>query len=48
MYKKFKEILINNSQKPMNEQLEILDVIFKEWKGQYSQIDDVTVLGIRI
>ncbi len=48
MYKQFKEILIQNSCKPMADQKEILESIFENWKGDYEQIDDITVLGMRI
>jgi serine phosphatase RsbU (regulator of sigma subunit) len=48
MCKQFKEILINNMHKSMPEQKVILDETFENWKGVYDQIDDVTVLGIRI
>jgi len=54
MYKQFKEILVQTcpgtSQqiKTMNEQKEILDKIINEWIGNNEQIDDITVLGIKI
>jgi len=34
--------------KPMAEQREILESEFEKWKGNASQIDDVTILGLRI
>jgi hypothetical protein len=48
MYKQFKEILVANVDKPMTEQREILEIAFQNWKGNYEQIDDVTVLGMKI
>ncbi len=48
MYKQFKEILLQNCQKPMLEQKNAIETAFNEWKGLSEQIDDVTVLGIRI
>ena len=33
---------------PMNEQKKKLDSVFGNWKGNHEQIDDVTVLGLRI
>ncbi|OFX32750.1 MAG: hypothetical protein A2X08_06805 [Bacteroidetes bacterium GWA2_32_17] len=48
MYKQFKEILLTNSQKPMQEQKEILEKAINEWIGVGEQIDDITVLGIKI
>jgi serine phosphatase RsbU (regulator of sigma subunit)/uncharacterized protein HemY len=44
----FKDLLINMHNKPMNEQSEILSKTFYDWKGNHKQIDDITVLGIRI
>lgn len=32
----------------MPEQGQILDETFDTWKGEYAQIDDVTIVGIRI
>ena len=47
-YKPLKEILLQNSQNTMNEQKEILEVAFENWKGNLEQVDDVTILGIKI
>ncbi len=33
---------------PMQEQLEIVSKVFEDWKGLHHQIDDVTVMGLRI
>lgn len=48
MYKNLKKLLIDNSQKPMNEQKEVLEKTLIEWIGDGEQIDDITVLGIKI
>ena len=48
MYKPFKRLLIENSDKPMSEQKEILFNAFESWRGNDEQIDDVVVLGIEI
>jgi hypothetical protein len=32
----------------MTEQREILEIVFEKWISNYEQIDDITVLGIRI
>jgi serine phosphatase RsbU (regulator of sigma subunit) len=45
---RFKDLLLNINSKPLNEQKEILVSSFESWKGNHEQIDDVTVLGIRI
>jgi ligand-binding sensor domain-containing protein/serine phosphatase RsbU (regulator of sigma subunit) len=34
--------------KPMNEQYEHLYKIFTEWRGQYEQVDDVLMIGLRV
>ena len=48
MSKQLKELLINISDKPMNEQHEILNTTFENWRGEHEQIDDVTILGLKI
>ena len=47
-YKPFKQLLIDNCQLSMTEQKEILEKTFAEWKGNNEQVDDVTVVGIKI
>ncbi len=47
-YKPFKQLLIDNCQLPMSEQKTALEKLFTEWKGNLEQVDDVTVLGIKI
>ena len=34
--------------KPMIEQKELLEVEFNMWKGDFEQIDDILVMGIKI
>ena len=51
--KKFKsrqlqEILLSIVQEPMNTQKQKLNAIFESWKGDLEQVDDVTIVGIRI
>lgn len=50
--KRFKKLLIENSHLPMEEQKVILENNFQEWinmqNGIYDQMDDVTILGIKI
>jgi serine phosphatase RsbU (regulator of sigma subunit) len=48
MSKRLKELLIANSHLPMSEQKELLDTTFKNWAGNLEQVDDVTVIGIRV
>jgi serine phosphatase RsbU (regulator of sigma subunit) len=47
-YKAFKSMRLENSDKPMQAQKQILEKPFEEWKGSLEQIDDVTVLGVKI
>jgi len=51
--KKFKyaefRVLINNiHDKPMNEQAAILENAHNEWRGDFKQIDDILLIGMRI
>jgi serine phosphatase RsbU (regulator of sigma subunit)/tetratricopeptide (TPR) repeat protein len=48
MYKQLKEILRSNAHLPMNEQKQQLYETFSNWKGEVDQIDDITVIGIRV
>ncbi|MHC1704252.1 MAG: PP2C family protein-serine/threonine phosphatase [Tenuifilaceae bacterium] len=43
-----KDIFVDISDKPMNEQKDILNTNFENWKGDHEQTDDVTIIGIRI
>tara|TARA_Y100000589_G_scaffold246893_1_gene234751 strand:- start:70338 stop:72326 length:1989 start_codon:yes stop_codon:yes gene_type:complete len=47
-YKRFKELLLEIQNLPMNEQKEFLDNFFTQWKGNLEQIDDVCILGVRV
>ncbi|MCB9195881.1 MAG: tetratricopeptide repeat protein [Flavobacteriales bacterium] len=47
-YKTLKDILVGMNQTPMDDQkLELLR-IFDHWKGDFEQVDDVTLIGLRI
>jgi serine phosphatase RsbU (regulator of sigma subunit) len=48
MVKQLKELLKKISGMNMNEQQKILEDSFNSWKGDNEQIDDVTILGLRI
>ncbi|GAB4287597.1 MAG: hypothetical protein Kow0068_13350 [Marinilabiliales bacterium] len=48
MYKPFKKLLKDISNQPMINQLEHLETTYNNWKGEFEQVDDVTVIGIRI
>ncbi len=47
-YKPFKSLLLNNVSKSMSEQTEILENTLKQWKGNFDQVDDVIIVGIKI
>jgi serine phosphatase RsbU (regulator of sigma subunit) len=47
-YKPLNEMLISISQKPLNEQSEILSSVFNDWMGNLEQVDDVCVIGIKL
>ncbi len=48
MNKQLQEILLSIQDKPMLEQENILLEIFKQWKGDLEQTDDVLVIGIKV
>jgi serine phosphatase RsbU (regulator of sigma subunit) len=48
MGKNLRELLASNSHLPMQVQKQLLEDRFREWTGNLEQIDDVTVIGIRI
>ena len=43
-----KKLLSEISIKPLSEQKEILNSEFEKWKGSLNQVDDVTVIGVKI
>jgi CheY-like chemotaxis protein len=47
LQKNFSALLLEIHHKPMQEQKAILQKTFEEWKSDYSQIDDVLVIGLR-
>ena len=52
MSKRFKELLLSNSDKPLEGQKEILEKTIESWKNGYGKIyeqtDDITIMGIKI
>lgn len=48
MYKPFKQLLLANCDKSMNEQKAVLDQTLTGWQQDYEQIDDILVVGIKI
>ncbi len=47
-YKQLEELLVSNSRKNLNEQKEILSEEFDTWKSDLEQVDDVTIIGIKL
>ena len=46
--KPFKEMLIQMSHLPMNEQHTVLQKTLNEWRGDTGQVDDICIFGVRI
>ena len=46
--KPFRELLLSAFHEEMEDQKFILDQNFQNWKGDFEQIDDVTVMGVRV
>lgn len=47
-HSRLKEILLENADLPMEEQKNILEKTFMDWKGKTEQTDDVLVIGVRV
>jgi phosphoserine phosphatase RsbU/P len=47
-YKQFEELLMNNYTRPGWQQRQILDDSIERWKGNFEQVDDILVIGVRI
>jgi len=48
MSKRFKRLLLEIHEKPMDEQMDILNSTIEEWKGNIKQTDDILVMGVRL
>ncbi|MES2512693.1 MAG: tetratricopeptide repeat protein [Bacteroidota bacterium] len=48
MSKNLRDQLAKNAHLPMSKQKELLEITFNNWVGDIEQIDDITVIGIRI
>jgi serine phosphatase RsbU (regulator of sigma subunit) len=48
MYKQLKETLITISHLPLNRQKEALTTILSQWMDTIEQVDDITLIGIRV
>jgi serine phosphatase RsbU (regulator of sigma subunit)/tetratricopeptide (TPR) repeat protein len=47
-YKQLEALLVSNSKKSPEEQKKILNETFEGWKGNLEQVDDVTIIGIKL
>jgi len=47
-YRRFRHLLLNLHQLPMEKQHEILENNVMEWRGHQEQVDDILVIGIKI
>jgi serine phosphatase RsbU (regulator of sigma subunit)/lipopolysaccharide biosynthesis regulator YciM len=47
-YKQLKEMLLEIQSHPLSHQEKIIKDRFNQWKGDLEQVDDVTIIGIRI
>ena len=47
-YKPLIESLIKNSALPMSEQKMILDTTFNDWMHKHDQVDDVSLIGVKV
>ncbi len=48
MSKNLKDFLSTNTHFPMYKQKELLEAKFKNWVGELDQVDDVTIIGVRL
>jgi len=44
----FKKLLLSMQDKPMVSQQQLIEDAYDSWRGEYEQIDDVSVIGVRI
>jgi serine phosphatase RsbU (regulator of sigma subunit) len=48
MYKQLKELLVSNAQESMEKQKQILNDSLIKWQGDLEQVDDITIIGVRV
>ncbi|GAB4282381.1 MAG: hypothetical protein Kow0068_07020 [Marinilabiliales bacterium] len=48
LMKNFRELLLEISSLPVEKQEIKLNTVFNEWKGNYEQVDDICVMGVKI
>jgi tetratricopeptide (TPR) repeat protein len=47
-YKNLKKVLLENAERPMKEQKQVLETLLKTWQGSMEQVDDILIIGIKI
>lgn len=47
-YKALKELLIRSAALPITAQKETIHAAFHQWKGDYEQVDDVCLIGVKV
>lgn len=45
--KRLKQVILETKKESMNTQRALINMVWKEWKGDEEQVDDVTMIGIR-
>ena len=45
---RLKRIIEQVSDKPMSEQKEIITKFYNDWRGDYEQVDDILLIGVKI
>jgi serine phosphatase RsbU (regulator of sigma subunit) len=48
MYRQLEKVILENASLPLNDQRKALEYHFEKWRGDLEQIDDVTVIGIKV
>jgi serine phosphatase RsbU (regulator of sigma subunit)/HAMP domain-containing protein len=47
LYKRFRDLLLEVSRFPIEQQRRMLDEAFRGWRGTHEQVDDILVIGMR-
>lgn len=47
MYPRFRRLLVQMSEEKLSRQAEILDQNLTSWKGEFEQLDDILIMGLR-
>ena len=48
MSKRFKKLLLENAGESMPNQKENLNEVYKEWRKNHEQTDDIIIIGIKL